>query len=407
MSEQLQETPPTTAGPRTALRLVTDRNFGPYFFGNALSASGTWFQNLAGALLIYRLTESPFLLGVYSFMLFVPTLLLAPWAGNVADRYDRKSVLLATQPLAAALSATLGVLAAVDVADEWTVIGIGLALGVVTAFAAPAAMALPQSLVAPRDLTAAVALNSMTYNIARALGPTLAAGVIALAGIPVAFFVNAGTYVLFCVALVRVRPRAQRRAPHARLRDSVRLLREQPRLLWLLLVVMAVGFCSDPINTEAPAFALELGHPDTWAGVIIGAFGTGAVAAAVLTAGHEGSPRRTVAMLTLFGGAMIGFSLAPSLWIGLPFLLAAGFGYLSANARATAQLQLEVDETHVGRIMALWSIAFIGLRPVASIVDGTIADLAGVRVAGVVLALPALAMAVLVARRVRLATLRR
>src|SRR5919199_5668504 len=117
-------------GPRAAVRLIRSREFGPYFFGNASSASGTWFQNLAAQLLVYRLTGSAFLLGVLNFANFVPVLVLAPWAGSVADRFDRRRVLLATQLVAAALSAILAGLAWAGEARVWVVIAFALALGV-------------------------------------------------------------------------------------------------------------------------------------------------------------------------------------------------------------------------------------------------------------------------------------
>jgi hypothetical protein len=125
------------------------------------------------------------------------------------------------------------------------------------------------------------------------------------------------------------------------------------------------------------------------------------VSAALLFAGRAGSPRITSATLGLLAGGIVAFSVSPSLALATPFLLVAGFGYLASNARATTQLQLEVDETQRGRIMALWSVAFLGLRPVASLADGALAGAFGVRLAGVALALPALAVAVLIARRVR------
>jgi MFS family permease len=388
-------------GPRAAFQVATQRQFGPYFLGNALSASGTWFQNLAASLLVYRLTHSPFLLGVLTFAQFLPILVLAPWAGAAADRFDRRRILLVSQSAAVVLSATLGVLAFADVVNEWFVIGFGLLLGLVSGISSPAQLALVSSLVQPRDLGAAIALNSMTFNLARAIGPALAAAVIAAFGIPVAFLVNAGSYLVFVCALLLVHPRAQQRAASAPLRESLALLRSNPRLLWLLFVVMAVGFASDPVNTEAPAFAQAFGYSDTVAGLIIGVFGAGAVSAALFFAGREGSPRLTVATLTILAAGIVAFSLSPSLWVGFLFLFVAGFGYLAANARATTQLQLEVDERQRGRIMALWGIAFLGLRPFASLVDGAVADLAGVRVAGVLLALPALVAAVLIRRRIR------
>ena len=396
-----ESAPPQLHGPREALRLVRHSNFGPYFAGNALSASGTWFQNLAAALLVYRLTHSPLLLGVLNFSQFVPVLVLAPWAGAAADRRDRKRLLLVTQSAAAALSALLGALALAGLASAAVVIVFAAGMGVVSAFSSPSQQSLVTTLVPPRDLASAIALNSMTFNLARAVGPALAAAVIAAAGIPVAFFVNSVSFVAFVVALLAVHPRPQRRARHARLRESFVLLRRQPRLVWLLLVVLAAGFGSDPVNTEAPAFAKAFGHHDTFAGPIIGAFGGGAVAAALLTAGREGSPRRTVATLALLAAGIAGFAVSPTLVVGFPLLALAGFGYLASNTRATAQLQLEVDEWQRGRIMALWSIAFLGLRPVASLADGALAGAFGVRVAGVCLALPAVVVSALVAIRIR------
>jgi MFS family permease len=290
---------------------------------------------------VFRLTHSPFLLGVLSFAQFVPVLVLVPWTGGAADRFDRKRLLLVTQSVAVVLSATLGALALEGIESAWVVILFALGLGVVSAFSAPAQQALVSSLVPPHDLASAIALNSMTFNIARALGPALAAATIAAFGIPVAFVVNSASFLLFIAALLVIHPRPQRRHRQARLRDSLALVRARPRLLWLLFVVLAAGFASDPVNTEAPAFAHAFGHPDTWAGLIIGAFGAGAVAAAILTAGRQGSPRQTVVTLLLLATGITVFSLSPALAFAFPFLVVAGFGYLTSNTRATAQLQLE------------------------------------------------------------------
>ena len=170
------------------------------------------------------------------------------------------------------------------------------------------------------------------------------------------------------------------------------------RLLVALLIVTAVGFASDPINTLAPAFAHAFGRADTFSGYIIGVFGAGAVTAAFLLAGRSPSRVRTAVTLTVLGAGVIGFSLSPLLSIGLVVLFVAGFGYLASNTAATSFLQLGVEENQRGRIMALWSIAFLGLRPVASLADGAIASAAGVRAAGVALAVPALLAAALLAR---------
>jgi MFS family permease len=386
----------STVGPAAALAIIRRRDFGPYFFGNALSASGTWFQNLAAALLVYRLTHSAVLLGVLNFSQFIPILVLAPWAGGAADRWDRRRLLLVAQSSAVFLSGGLGLLAHWGLASSPVVIVDALLLGVVSAFSAPAQQALIASLVDESEVPTAVALNSMTFNLARAIGPATAALAVEYLGIPSAFGLNAASYLLFVVALVVIRPRAQELADRSvsHLRASIEILRRDPQLLVFLLIVAAVGFASDPVNTLAPAWAHAFGRKDTVAGFVIGAFGAGAVTAAFVVAGRVGGTRRRmVATLLLLGGGIVAFSLTPWLPLAFALLFAAGVGYLASNTHATSRLQLGVAPSERGRIMALWSVAFLGLRPFASIVDGAIAGAAGVRVAGIVLATPALACA--------------
>jgi MFS family permease len=372
------------------------RTFGPYFLGNALSASGTWFQNLAAALLIFRQTHSELLLGVLNFSQFIPILVLAPWAGGAADRWNRRALLLVSQSVAIVLSGGLGLLAHFDLASPAVVIGAAVALGVVSAFSAPAQQALIATLVEEPEVPTAVALNSMTFNLARAVGPATAAVAVEYLGIPAAFGLNAASYLLFVGALLLIGPQPQELADRTvgHLRASLDLLRRRPQLVVFLLIVAAVGFASDPVNTLAPAWAHAFGRKDTVAGYIIGAFGAGAVTAGFVVAGRVGgSRRRMFSTLLLLGGGMVTFALTPWLPVALPVLFVAGIGYLASNTHATSRLQLGVEPWERGRIMALWSVAFLGLRPFASIVDGAIASAFGVRVAGVLLALPALACA--------------
>ena len=382
---------------------MTSRDFGPYFFGNALSASGGWFHNLAAAILVYRLTGSELLLGVLAFSQFSPVLLLAPWAGRAADRFDRRRLVIFVQSIAACLAALVAGLAWTGHATAPAVIAISAGMGICMAFSIPAASAMLASLVSRDDLPTAVGLNSMTYNLARATGPALAGLVIATVGIPQAFALNSLSYLALIAGIAVSRPRRTERARGGRFRDSLRLIRAEPKLAALLGVVMLVGFASDPINTLAPAFAEEFGRPDTNAGYIIGVFGAGAVTAAFTLAGRiAGSRTRLAATLTLLGLGVAGFALTPWLPLALAILFVGGFGYLASNTAATARLQLDVEEAQRGRIMAMWGVAFLGMRPVASLIDGAIASAFGVRVAGVVLALPALAAAaaiVLLGRR--------
>lgn len=394
----------SAVGPAAAFALLRRRSFGPYFAGNALSASGTWFQNLAAALLLYRQTHSALLLGVLNFAQFLPILLLAPWAGGASDRWNRRTLLLVTQSAAVVLAGGLGLLAWQALAPPAVVIADAVALGIVSAFSAPAQQALIATLVDEPEVPTAVALNSMTFNLARAVGPATAALAVEYLGIPAAFGLNAASYLIFIAALLVIGPQPQELAHSSvgHVRASVELLRRRPQLVVFLVIVAAVGFASDPVNTLAPAWAQAFGHRDTTAGYIIGVFGAGAVTAAFVVAGRVGgSRRRMFGTLLLLGGGMVVFALTPWLALALPVLFVAGFGYLASNTHATSRLQLGVDPWERGRVMALWSVAFLGLRPFASLLDGAIAGAFGVRVAGVVLALPALACAVWVAVRAR------
>jgi MFS family permease len=384
------------AGGSSAVSILRSRNFGPYFVGNAASASGTWFQNLAASILVYRLTHSPFLLGVLNFCQFVPVLVLSPWAGMLADRVDRRRLVLASQLAASALSGALAGLAWSGDATEWVVIGFAAALGLALALSQPAQMALVASLVPREDVAQAIAMNSATFNVARAVGPTAAAGIIAWKGVAVAFAVNAASYLVLAAALLVVQPTPQVRAAQARLRDAFGLLRRNRTLVLYLLVVASVSAGSDPVNTESPALAHAFGHSSAWAGTLVGAFGIGAVVAAFAFAGRiGGSTRRRMAFtLALMAAGMAAFAVVHWLPLAFVFLAVAGFGYLVSNTSATARIQLGVAEHERGRIMALWSIAFLGIRPLASLVDGAIADTAGVRVATAAMAVPALAGAI-------------
>jgi hypothetical protein len=242
----------------------------------------------------------------------------------------------------------------------------------------------------------AVALNSMTFNLARAVGPATAAVAVEYLGIPAAFGLNAVSYLLFVGALLFIGPQPQELADRSvgHLRASLDILRRRPQLVVFLLIVAAVGFASDPVNTLAPAWAHAFGRKDTVAGYIIGAFGAGAVTAGFVVAGRVGGTRRRMfTTLLLLGGGMVAFAVTPWLPLALPLVFVAGIGYLASNTHATSRLQLGVEPWERGRIMALWSVAFLGLRPFASIVDGAMAGAFGVRAAGVLLALPALACA--------------
>ena len=384
------------AGARATLHVLATRNFGPYFVGNLLSNSGTWFQNLAQGILVYRLTGSAFLLGVVGFSQFVAVFVLAPWAGAAADRFDRRILMRWMQLGSFCVTALLAALAWKGLASAGVVIGLALLLGVATAFAVPAMQALVPQLVEPKDLHHAIALNAVTFNASRVIGPVLGAVVIARLGIPWAFAINACSYLVLAWALTVIRPRPQAPPParRARLRETLRAAAADRRIVALLIATAALSFTLDPISTLAPAYAREVLHrPDTLAGWLLGTFGIGAVIAAfTLTGRIHRSWRRLAAGLGLFSVAVVVYALSPGLWLVLPALVLAGVGFMAASTAATTRLLLTVPVAQHGRFMAIWSALFLGFRPLASLADGAIAS-ANVRVAAAVMALPTLAVA--------------
>jgi MFS family permease len=381
--------------------LLRDPNFRPYLIGNMLSNIGTWFQTLAQSVLVFDLTHSTFLVGVVSFAQYAPLFLLAPLVGRISDRHDRRTVLMQSQIGAIAVTGTLCLVTALGAATPGVVIGFAFLLGIAIAFSTPTGMALVPSLVHGGSLSAALALNSVSYNIARAVGPVLAAVVINTLGAAWAFGINSLSYVALVLALRTVRPLIAQLPPAVppRLRDSVRLVLRDRTLAALLFTITAMNLTTDPPITLGPAFMTDVYHTDTArAGLLIGAFGAGAVTAAFTFAHRLRGSRRTIAAtLATAGIGVVSFAVAPTLALGLACLFVMGIGYLSTNTGATSRLQRTVDASHRGRIMVLWSLAFLGARPVGGLVDGALASWAGVRVAAAAMGLPALIGAVLFA----------
>jgi MFS family permease len=385
------------AGSATSLRILRQRNFALYFVGNLASNCGTWFQVIAQSLLIFRLTHSTLLVGVTNFAMFIGVVLLAPWAGSAADRYDRRKLLILTQVGATLVSAALAACVAVGLGSVIVVIGLAFLLGFSTAFATPAMQAIVPGLVSRADLGAAVSMNSVTFNLARAVGGVGGAFVVAKVGIAWAIGLNALSYVVFAVSLLFVEIESYRREQHheqPRLLESIRSVRRNPHLGLLLIVVAAASFTMDPVSTVTPEFSTKVFHQsDVLTGYLIGAFGLGAVIASLVPNTHP-KDRTISAMFVLFGAGMLAFALSPALAMAFGALAAGGFGYLGGQTRATTLLQLEASEHERGRVMALWSVAFLGSRPVASLIDGGVASLLGPRVATIIMAVPAFVVAV-------------
>jgi predicted MFS family arabinose efflux permease len=385
--------------------VLLSRNVGLFFAGNLTSAIGTWFQNIAQTIFIFRLTGSTFSVALVNMAQFAGVVLMSPWSGAAADRFDRRRLLITTQSIRGALALVLAVVVALDAATPLFVIAIALLMGIAFSFSTPAGQALVPLLAEAEDLVPAVAINAATFNLARAVGPVLGAAVVTTLGFTWAFGLNAASYFVLVVALLLIRPRAQvhgsRQRP--RLRESLSIIRGDRRLLIPLAVVAAVAVAIDPVTTLTPQFSVDIyGRTDTFTGYLVGAFGAGAVVG-VAFAGRIGRSRLTMAATSATVAiGLVGFALSNSPIVGLGAMFVTGIGYLTSVTVATTSIHMAVDDDHRGRVMAVWSVAFQGTRPLGALLDGTIAALVGLRAAALVMAAPVIASSTaLVARRAR------
>ncbi|MGA7270969.1 MAG: MFS transporter [Acidimicrobiia bacterium] len=397
----------TIPPPRNSAALVADRTFGPYFAGNLSSNIGTWFQQVTAAVVMFNLTGSTFMVGMVGVSQFLPALVLAPWTGAAADRFNRKRLLVGAQTVAAVATGLLAVVTLTLGLDRfpiaWPVLATAFVVGLVNAVSVPAQQALVPALVPTQDLDQAVALNSVTFNLARAVGPALGTVVLVAWGAGSAFAVNSFSYLLLVAGLLVIRPRPITRPKRTSIWAGFPLLRADPTLVVLLVGVLALGFGSDPVLTLTPALASKLSAPATdtagLVGILISAFGAGAVVGTLLVARLRvrwGQVRVSIGGLTLLAAGMVGLALAPSTWTAVTALVVGGAGFLFGVTGLTTAIHLRIQEEFRGRIMALWGVAFLGSRPIAAFIDGLVADLVSPEAATLLMVLVVVACASLV-----------
>jgi MFS family permease len=388
---------------RTARELIADRRFGPYFFGNLFSNAGNWFQNIAAGILVFEITGSNTKVGLISAIQFGAILVFTLWAGKQSDRVNRRRMLLFSQILA--WLGAVGLAIFILLTGEENVrspLPIYLATGVIGtgyALSLPALQALVPALVRPGDLKQAIALNSVTFNLARAFGPAVAGWVVAAFGAGVAFGVNALSFLplIIVLSLIRQREVDMSGKSDGSIGESFRIAFGDRRILVPLVGTLAVGFGSDPVTTLTPAIADLFGEGRGFVGLLVAAFGVGAAVAAFglgpfikrfdpERAGSYGLGVLAVGMATL--------ALAPSQWIALAALAIAGVGFIGAVTALNSAIQERIEEAVRGRVMAIWSLFFLGVRPIAALVDGFIADAVSVRAGIAVSAVIATGMAI-------------
>jgi MFS family permease len=372
---------------KQAIRALRHRNFKLFFGGQIISLVGTWMQRIAMGWLVYRLTNSPFMLGGVGFAGQIPTFLLAPLGGVFADRWDRRRVLVVTQMLAMVQALVLSVLVLTGTVVIWHIFVLSMFLGVINAWDMPVRQSFMIEMVEKKeDLSNAIALNSSMVNSARLLGPSLAGILIAAVGEGTCFLLNGISYLAVIAALLAMNVTAK-----ASPRQGMRVwggLTEGFHYafgfapIWSVLLLLAlVSLMGMPYTVLMPIFAKEILHggPHTL-GFLMGASGVGALVGAVYLASKKsvlGLGKIIPIAASLFGLGLIAFSLSRLLWLSLMMMMVTGFGMIVAMAASNTVLQTIVEDDKRGRIMSFYTMAFMGMAPFGSLLAGFLASRIG------------------------------
>lgn len=362
------------------VRALSHRNYRLFFTGQGISLVGTWITRVATSWLVYRLTGSAAMLGIVGFVGQIPTFALAPFAGVWVDRWSRYRVLVGTQVLSMLQSFVLASLALAGIINVTHIVLLSVLQGVINAFDTPARQAFVVDMVEDRaDLPNAIVLNSSMVNGARLIGPSVAGVLIALAGEGWCFMLDALSYVAVIASLLMMRlPRAQRPAPDkhvlAELRDGFRYAFGFAPIRSVLLLLSLVSLMGMPYTVLMPVMAAGVLHggPHTL-GFLMGATGVGALGGAVFLASRRsvlGLGRVIPAASVLFGFGLIAFSLSRSVALSLVLMVVTGTGFMVQLASSNTILQTIVREEMRGRVMAFYTMAFLGTAPFGSLLAG-------------------------------------
>ncbi len=373
---------------RQMFRALRHPDYRLFWSGNFLSNVGTWMQNLAQGWLVLQLTNSPFLLGLVGFTSFLPVLMFTMLGGVIADRADRRRMMLVTQSAMMVLAAVLAGLTSVGRVTVHHVIWISFLSGVAVALNAPAYQASVPELVPEEDLTNAIALNSAQFNLSRVLGPSLAGWAMDIVGVAGCFYLNAASFLALLFVLMRIRfPRRTLVKVEASsgvwqpLREAFGYIHHRPVLRTLIILVALASVCGLPYTVLMPVFArdiLQVGPRGL--GYLMGASGIGALAGALLLAWRGDRARKGAFALraaVLFYASIFVFALSSRFDVSLVALALTGGSMVSAVATVNTLLQKHAPAEMRARIMAMHAVAFMGFAPIGSLLAGSLAEHVG------------------------------
>jgi MFS family permease len=371
---------------RTSFKALRHRNLRLFFAGQGISLVGTWMQQVAMAWLVYRLTDSALLLGVISFCAQFPSLLMAPFAGALADRWSRYWLVVGAQALAMIQSVLLALLVLAGTVQVWHLIVLAVAMGLINGVDVPARQALLVKLVGGvEDLPNAIALNSSMFNAARLVGPALGGVLIGLVGEGPVFVINAVSYVAVLGALAAMRVSTERGERDGsvlrQIRDGFAYAYRVEPIRDLLIVLAVVSMVGIPYGVLFPVFARDvLGGDASTLGLLTSCAGLGALVGALVLASRSsvrGLGRVVAWSNAMFGASLIGFALSRNLLLSCLFVAVTGYAVMLTTASTNIVLQTLVREEMRGRVMSLYTMAFVGMTPIGALAGGAIAHRLG------------------------------
>lgn len=387
VSEAGTDAAPAGSGRGKTFESFGHRDFAHFWSGALISNMGSWMQIVALGWLVYQLTRSELALGAVNFVQGIPVLIFILFAGVLADRLDRRRLLIWLQAAMMGQAIVLGVLTQTGRVDMSSVYGLTLFGGLMTAFMFPAWQAMLPDLVPQPLLLNAIALNSAQFNGARLLGPLIGAVIFARFGVAEVFFVNAVTFLFVIWALAVIRPRQERHIPEAgesRFREvaaGLRYARDHSSVAVLLLTTAAITMFGMPFAALLPAVADKVLHTgSTGYSLLLAANGGGAVLGALVVAGlpHGVDRSRLIRFAVLFMGAgLLALSASRSYWLSIAILVVVGVAFLTATSSINTSLQIAVPPRLRGRVLSLFVLAFMGIMPFGSLAFGAIAKMTG------------------------------
>lgn len=360
------------------------RNYRIYFFGQLTSLVGFWMQAIAQSWLVYRLTDSAFLLGLVGFASQVPMLVFTPFAGVVADRLPRVRILAFTQTAMMSCAAILSLLTLSGSVEVWHIIAIAAISGTANAFDVPTRQSFTVELVGRQDLPKAIALNSIMFNAARLVGPGIAGLLVAAVGEGWCIALNAISYlaVLSSLAMMSVEPQPPRAPSHpwSDLKAGFSYVTTHAETRQLLLLLALSSLFGTSYLTLMPVFARDVLHGSSdLLGFMMSAVGAGALAGAVVISRFPSRLFQVVPYFAsaLFGGSLALFSLSTDVWLSMVLLVPAGFGMMAMGIATNTLIQGTVDDAMRGRVMAYYVMSFIGMVPISALLSGWISHQIG------------------------------